>query len=576
MRPLKQISGWLFILLFSLPFAGVGTFMGYLTVSCLMQWQAMRSWIEVPATIIASDLETHHSDDSTTYRVTARYQYDYQGQSYTGQRVTMHSGSDNLGSFHQDTHKLLQRHQSTGEPFRCYVNPDDPSESILFRNPRWINLFFYMIFVLVFGGVGYGMLIGACWGQRRAKQEDQLKLQHPDEPWRWHLQWRDGHIAGQSLARMWTAIIAALFWNLVSSPVLIFVPGEVRDGNRLALIGLIFPAIGLGLIIWATREIIRRFKFGQSTFEMPSIPGVIGGPLQGRIHTKVNIKPEDGFHLTLSCINKVTTGSGKQKHTREHVRWEDTRVIERELYEYDPTQSVIPVSFQIPYNSSETDKSNTRNQIFWRLEVMAKVPGVDYAARFEVPVYRTHQSNPQITADSAIIATEQSPQDRLDALSKAHINIEPLPSGGQRIEIPMARNKGPALGISLFMLFWTGAIAVMIKLHAPLIFPIVFGLFDLLVIYIFVETWFFRSQIEVYPQRLTLAKGYLLLKSPVELNFSDIQGFKVKSNMTVNGRPYFKITVSTSQGKSHMVAQGLCPRRLAEQLVAEIERVLVR
>lgn len=575
MKVRKQIAGWLFLLLFSLPFAGVGTFMGYLTVSCLVQWHQMQSWIEIPATILASDLKTSHSDDSTTYKVTARYQYTYEGQSYTGNRVTMHSDSDNIGSFHQRTHETLQRHRKSNEPFPCYVNPEDPTQATLFRKPRWTNLFFYLLFVLLFGGFGYGMLIGVFWNRRKQRQKEKLKQQHPDEPWLWNPQWRDGHITGQSKAKMWTATIFALFWNLISSSVFLFIPEELRNGNHLVLIALIFPLIGLGLGVWAIREIIRRFKFGESTFEMQSIPGVIGGPFKGRIHTKVNIKPADGFHLTLTCINKVTTGSGKHKHTHEHIPWQDSNVIERELYEYDPTQSVIPVSFQIPYDCDETEKSNPRNQTFWRLEVEAKVPGVDYAARFEVPVFRTNQSNPDTTVDLGISATEQSPQDRLAALTQAHISIEPLPSGGQRIEIPMARNKGPALGITAFLLIWTGAIALMIKVHAPLIFPIVFGLVDLLVFHVFLNLWFFRSQIEVYPQRLTLAKGLLLLKSPVELNLSDIEGFQVKSNMTSNGRAYYKVTVTTTGGKSQLVAKDLTPRRLAEQLIAEIERVLV-
>ena len=411
MKKNKKNSRWFSVLLFSFPFIGIGLFIGYSAVSCVVKWQAMKSWTEVPATIQTVDLDVKHktshhrgrTSSSTTYKVTANYIYNYEGQSYTGSRVTMHSGSDSF-SYHKEIYTELSRCKESGQTFHCYVNPENPSQAILFRVPRWETVYSYFAFMLLFGGIGVGMFSVSLRNRYNEKLENKLMLQYPSEPWLWKKEWRDGRISSNSKLKMASAIAVALIWNLITSIGCFFLFEEFRGGNYLALVFLIFPIVGIGLAIWAVKLILRWLKYGQSTFEMETTPGVIGGVLRGRIHTKVNIKPQDGFHLTLSCINRITTGSGKHRKTREHVRWQDTSNIAYEQYEYDPSRSVIPVLFKIPYESHETNDDDPKNKIFWRLKISAKVPGVDYAASFEIPVFRTSESSKDFVSDKSPVS----------------------------------------------------------------------------------------------------------------------------------------------------------------------------
>ena len=66
------------------------------------------------------------------------------------------------------------------------------------------------------------------------------------------------------------------------------------------------------------------------------------------IQTSAKVRPEDGFHLLLRCVRRITTGSGKQRSTSESVLWEDERTVMHELLEDQAEQSAIPVEFQIP------------------------------------------------------------------------------------------------------------------------------------------------------------------------------------------------------------------------------------
>ena len=578
----SKTSGWVFLLLFSLPFIGFGSGLGYSAVSCLVKWQAMKSWEEVPATIQSANLDvkrkTSHSkgrtSTSTTYKVTASYIYNYNGTSYRGTRVTMHSGSDSF-SYHRDIYKQLSKCKESGQTFPSYVNPDNPSEAILFRVPRWEKVYSYFALMLLFGGVGIGLFYAGLRNRHTKQQEDKLKVLYPSEPWLWKKDWRDGQISSHSKSKMISTAAGALIWNIMASLGLILLYGEFRKGNYLVLIFLIFPLIGIGLAIWAVRLILHWFKFGQSSFEMQSVPGVIGGALRGRIHTKVNIKPQDGFHLTLSCINRVTTGSGKHRKTREHIRWQDTCDIAHEMYEYDPSRSVIPVLFSIPYDNPETSDENPKDKILWRLKVSAKVPGVDYTASFEIPVFRTPQSSKDFVLNKSSISGYKAQQNPSAALETEGIRAEALPSGGKRYIFPGARNKRAVLSLLVFLFLWTGVVLFLFKVKAPIIFPIIFGFIDIILLWAFLDMLLFKSRIDIEPRSLSIAKGLFVLKNNLNLNSNDIEGFKIKSGMTFGNRLFYNLNVTAKNGQNYLIAKSLTNRRLAENLAGEMEKLLL-
>ena len=53
----------------------------------------------------------------------------------------------------------------------------------------------------------------------------------------------------------------------------------------------------------------------------------------------------------------------------------------------------IPVAFAIPRDAMPSDPGNANDRVLWRLQVIGEVPGVDYSAAFEVPVFRTSASD---------------------------------------------------------------------------------------------------------------------------------------------------------------------------------------
>lgn len=559
------------LILFALPFAVSGLFVGYLAGGNLWTWVEAQDWVETPARILATELETHQDSDSTTYEVTARYEYSWRGQAYIGKRVGLSGGSDNIGSFHQDRHSELAHYLASGEPFRCYVNPEDPSEAILYREMRW-GLFALMgVFSLLFTGAGVGMMSAGFWGKRKLTEQEQLEAQNPEAPWRWKRDWSEGRIRTSGNIQFLFPLIFAVFWNLISTPLLFILPREVIDNdNKLALVALIFPLVGLGLAVWAVRAFLHWKKYGDSVFEMSTLPGVVGGTLAGRILTSVDIRPVSGFDLTLSCIHRVTTGSGKNRSTSERLQWQEVKHIDRETLDYDPTRSSIPVSFVIPYEAEPTEERSADDETLWRLEARAETRGIDYSAQFEVPVFRTADSRPDFEPEESVWGEAESPEEVLAELSSENITKEWLPEGGYALDFPPARHKGAATLLTLFTLIWSGFTALLIYLDAGILFPAIFGFFNLLLFLGMLDLWLERRRVECRPEELVLSGGILGLGKSRHIPRSSIAGIKPVRGMQSGKKLYYRIMVETVDGKSHLAATKLGSLSLAKRVIEEM------
>ncbi len=560
----------IFLILFALPFAGTGTFVGYLAGSTLTTWMRAQSWDEVPATLLSANLVVNSGSDSTTYRVEATYEYNYLGRTYTSDVVSSSFGSDNIGSFHQDKYAELRRYLDAGERFRCFVNPSDPSEAMLYREMRWGMFAFELIFALVFGGVGFGLMFAAVYGGRMVKEAEELKAARPEEPWLWEKDWVDGHIRAGSKGKMIGALIFATLWNLISAPALLFVPGEVADGNNLALIALLFPVIGMGLAAWAAYTVLQWRKFGHSEFEIFSNPGVLGGYLEGRIHTNIRNRPEDGFALTLSCIRKISTGSGDNRRTTEKVLWQDAFDIPANTLLAGPHGASVPVRFVIPYDAGPATDTEAAAPVEWRLEVGAELPGVDYSTHFSVPVFRTPDSDPELDVETHA-AAGGSRRDPVERLRDAGILRQATPSGGVVYLFTRARAKGAAIGLTLFTLLWCAITWGIGYFGAPIFFSIMFGLFALLLIVAAFQMWLTETRVEIGGGNLTFTKRMVTAGKTRTFSAADVASIKAKRGMQAGNRLYYQIVLKTRAGKEHTLASQIGNQRLAKLLIKEFE-----
>lgn len=153
----KRLGMLLFSGLFAAAFGLGGYFAGLQPLAqTLRAALEVRSWHPVAAQVLGTELKRHTSSDGTTYRVHARYRYEFAGRQYEGTRVGLdpEAGADNIGDWHQHWHGLLQSAQSRGQPITIMVNPQAPSQALIDPSIRWALQMFRVPFALVFTGVG--------------------------------------------------------------------------------------------------------------------------------------------------------------------------------------------------------------------------------------------------------------------------------------------------------------------------------------------------------------------------------------------------------------------------------------
>jgi len=271
------------------------------------------------------------------------------------------------------------------------------------------------------------------WAEREAGDIRRRRADHPEEPWLWREEWAERRIehleSRAGLAIVWGF---ALLWNLVTlgSGALVQRQSGLANEPGVVIFLVVFLAVGLLLLTLAIKGTVRRAKYGRSVLELETLPGVLGGELRGVIRSPANLAPDAEVRLALDCVRVIHRAGGGGSSTSNHLEWRIDKTIVAAA-----SGGAIPVSLEVPYDCPETTPEDpdapARTHIRWSLKASASTPGVDYFARFEVPVFKTADSDSgklklAIGADDA--AAAEPPLTR--------IAIVPLASGGTAIRYP--------------------------------------------------------------------------------------------------------------------------------------------
>jgi hypothetical protein len=440
---------------------------------------------------------------------------------------------------------------------------------------NWQEALFFGVFFLTFGGVGFGGIAAAIAGSRKLKEQTVQEKKYPAEPWLWRQDWASGRIDDQTRGTVLSGWIFALFWNLVSIPGAYFgVRAALKENNHAALVALLFPLVGIGLLVWAARATIRYRKYGASRLQLSTIPAAVGRTLAGIVSVPNVLRPPEGFLATLSCIRRQTTGGGKNRSTSEDILWQDERRVHGAANRA-PTGMVtkVPIAFRIPPDASVTDSSNPRSLVGWRLRLSAEVPGVDYDSVFEVPVFRTAASEQPLSAEEEQLtpdpggngAYQQPPNSRIVVTANRR---------GTEVWWPAARNPGAATGLTLFTLLWAAAIAFQVYLDVPVVFPILFGIFGVLLVIGMLDLWLGVSRITVDAGSISLATGYLLPTRERRFAGSEIADVAAMIGMKSGSTAYYDVVIIRKDGKKIRTGRALRDKQEAEWLARIIRKGL--
>jgi hypothetical protein len=109
---------------------------------------------------------------------------------------------------------------------------------------------------------------------------------------------------------------------------------------------------------------------------------------------------------------------------------------------------------------------------------------------------------------------------------------------------------------------------------APLLFPIVFGLFGVLLVYITLQLWFAVSRVTVNASTVAVASGYLSPGSENTLTTSEISDVSTAIGMQAGSTPYYDVVIALKNGKKVVAGRSVRNKHEAEWLAITIKQIL--
>jgi hypothetical protein len=564
----KERGGFWFLLLLSLPFAGVA--LGFLALSIipsLHEWQVMKGWQPVQAELQSVELIINEGDRSASYQALASYQYQVKGQNYVAARVGIMSGSDNIGDWQQDRARELKARLKNNQGIVVYVNPNNNAEAIIYRDLRWGMLGFKMIFVVLLGCVGFGLMYSVFFSRKKRVAQSALTRQ---EPWLQEPDWANPISSGTGTGLVFLVFLAVI-WNTISAPLLFLLPDEVREGNKVALVGFLFPLIGTGLIILCVVQFIRWRRFGDVRLTLDPWPGVIGGYVSGYTELPLSRAENPRVLVTLSCLHCYYTGSGKHRRRIQKPLWQTEGIATLAVASNATRVSFV---FKVPSDLPASEPSDD-NYHQWRVILKANLAGADLNLSYEIPVF---PASAQTVSSSTLRVHLSDEHPELVAHHEQNLenllNIKQLP-GGVALSFGYFRNALTNSTLLLFGLIFSGAAVMMWHKDAPVAMALICGLVGGGIFLIGLYKLFNAYQVKlgergIFTERYFM--GVLIKKRFIERNAIMHLAIKSQGSSQAGSKhtEHFVINAKLHDGREIRVAESLNGRALTERALESL------
>jgi hypothetical protein len=464
--------------------------------------------------------------------------------------------------------------------------------SLLFGAPgqvsgnRWVGVLVSTIFIFVGGGI----VCAVIYGTRKVQEQAAAEQANPESPWLWPKDWAASRAGSKNRNRDTGLWMAAIFANGIGFTLaLSVVPQLLRTSDPKAFFPLAFCVAGVILAGAAIRASIRRKRFGQTYFEFASLPFSPGRTLKGTIHLRFDTDAQHGIDLSLSCVRQVITGAGKNRSTLESVLWQaDKNVPQASLAPGSMGDAVIPVEFSIPSDAYESNHDDPNDQVLWLLHAQADVPGVNYSDDFEVPVFRLAPSS----ASASALAEAPTPISRSDpqgatappafqsdasdvaAPQNPKVVVSAGMDGSTEFYFPAFRSPSQVLVLIFFTVVWTAIVYFLAHSKAPLFFTVVFGLFELLLIYGLIHSTLVSFRIQAGNGRIVRRRALLGIGGAREFPFSDIAQILPVTKAQQPGTPAsYSLRLQMRNGEKATLVDMIDNRQEARWVAAQLEKL---
>jgi len=163
-----------------------------------------------------------------------------------------------------------------------------------------------------------------------------------------------------------------------------------------------------------------------------------------------------------------------------------------------------------------------------------------------VPVFKLADAVADAADEPDPTASLQMPIEELRRDEHSKIRVTDGPDG-REFFFPAARNPGAAIITSVMAAIFSGIAWLTFHLHAPILFPIVFGFFGALLILFALDLWFRSSRVTIDATGVRAVNRWLLLSRSRRFAAGEVVRFAVKTGMTSGSQVFWNIKLVTPQ-----------------------------
>jgi hypothetical protein len=386
-----------------------------------------------------------------------------------------------------------------------------------------------------------------------------LRAQHPNEPWLWRRDWAEHAVRESVDIGGWCLWGFAIVWNLFCVPLWFLVRWEWPMDAKTILMAA-FPISGVLLFLFVLYRALRRYKYGVSLCRIDRSPIPLGSTLRGELEVRLHEPPPAGFTLRLANVRRTVQRSGKERSVHESILWQDEQTITHGVM-LSQNGLRVPVRFDLPWDCEPCDLSNPNDTVLWRLHASAEVPGIDYEAAFELPVFRTEHARNELAATPHSAASWQPPRE----ITLSH----------DRVVIRSAGRIGDWFAYLIFFTIWYGALFLFRGLGAPLWVLVGFGAFAGLFVLFVIDLLLGRTTLTADRQALTIRRTWLGLGLPSRtIPAAEIVRLEERVGASTGNRAYHAVRAVLRDGRVRGVARHLRTRRDAQMLAERVAQML--
>lgn len=386
-----------------------------------------------------------------------------------------------------------------------------------------------------------------------------LRVQHPHEPWLWRRDWAERSVRESVDVGGWCLWGFAVVWNLFCVPLWFIVRWQWPMDAKTILMAS-FPIVGALLFLFAVYQTLRRRKYGISLCRLERSPIPVGSALRGELEVRLHEPPPAGFALRLASVRRTVSGSGKNRDVHERILWQDEQTVTHGMMP-SPNGLRVPFRFDVPYDCEPCDLANPNDTVIWRLHATAEVPGIDYEAAFELPVFRVEGARDELAATPHTAASWRPSRE-----------IQP---GPDRIVIGSPGRLADAIGYLIFFTIWYGALYLFRDLGAPKWVLIAFGAFAGIFILFALDLFLGRTTLTADRTNLIIRRTWLGLGRPRRtIPAAEIVRLEEAVGASVGNRAYHSVRAVLRNGRTRGVARFIRTRKDAQMLAERLAQML--